>query len=75
MRAPERSPCGPRWQPVEPTDAERVAELEAVVQRVKSYISVMTHDKRMRVMADILLREIDRIEEEEAAKTARGGRR
>lgn len=56
---------------MEPSAEHLAAEKGAVVHRIKSYIGVMRQDKRMRTMAEILLREIERIEQEEAAKTAR----
>lgn len=37
-----------------------------VVQGIKAYVGVMRSDKRMRVMADILLREVERLEREAA---------
>ena len=50
-------------------------ELRAVLARVKEYVGVMKQDKRMRVMAGILLDHVARIEREEAERTARGERR
>lgn len=46
-----------------------LAEKTAVVQRIKEYVGVWTQDKRMRVMGEIVLREIERIEREEAARS------
>ena len=49
-------------------------ELRAVIERIKEYIAVMKQDKRMRVMAQILLDHVARIEKEEAERTQREGR-
>lgn len=50
---------------MDPAESEQKA---AVLDRLKAYIRVMESDKRMRVMARILLDEIDRLEKEEAAR-------
>lgn len=60
---------------MDPSAEERLAEKIAVIARLRSYLAVMQQDKRMRVMANILLGEIDRAEREEAARTERGERR
>ena len=49
-------------------------EARAVVERIKRYVEPWMNDKRMRIMGGILLREIERVEKEEAEKTARGER-
>jgi hypothetical protein len=59
-----------------PSDAQALAaEKEAVIARIKAYLEPWQRDKRMKVMGEILMREIERIEQEEAEKTARGLRR
>lgn len=49
-------------------------ERGAVIERTRAYFAVMKTDKRMRVMAEIVEREIERYEKEEAARSrdARG---
>jgi hypothetical protein len=49
-------------------------EKRAVIARIREYCTVMTTDRRMRVMGSILLGEIDRIEREEAERTRVTGR-
>lgn len=51
-----------------------LAEKEAIIARIKAYIAPWKTDKRMRIMGEIFLREIDRIEKEEAERSASGGR-
>lgn len=57
-----------------PTAEQLLAEKIAVIARIRQYAEVMTTDKRMKVLGQILLREIERIEKEEAERTARGER-
>ena len=53
---------------------ERTLELEAVIARIREYVEPWKRDKRMKILGEMLLREIDRIEAEEAARTQREGR-
>lgn len=43
-------------------------EKAAVIERIKAYVAPWRTDKRMKVMGEILLREIERAETEEAAR-------
>lgn len=60
-------------------DAERfralLEEKKAVIERIKQYVEPWKTDKRLRVLRDMFLREIGRIEKEEAERTQREGRR
>lgn len=51
--------------------ARALAEKEAVLRRLREYFGVMQRDKRMKVMGEILMRELARIEEEEREKAGR----
>lgn len=53
---------------------EQREEKAAVIARIKQYVEPWKNDKRMRIMGQIFLREIERIETEEAEKTQREGR-
>lgn len=46
-------------------------EKKAVVERIKAYVEPWKRDRRMRVMGEILLGEIARIEKEEAERAAK----
>jgi hypothetical protein len=52
----------------------RYEEKVAVIERIKAYIAPWMTDKRMKIMGQIMLREIERYEKEEAEKTERDGR-
>ena len=49
----------------------KLEEKEAVIARIKAYITPWLSDKRMRISGEIILREIERIEREES-ETTRG---
>jgi len=44
-------------------------EKAAVIERIKAYLEPWKNDKRMRVMGEILLKEIARVEQEEAERS------
>lgn len=46
-------------------------EKKAVIERIKAYMEPWKRDRRMRVMGEILLGEIARIEKEEAERAAK----
>lgn len=46
----------------------RYEEKRRVIARIREYVEPWRRDKRMKVMGEILLREIDRIEREEAER-------
>lgn len=46
-------------------------EKKAVIERIKAYVEPWKRDRRMRVMGEILLGEIARIEKEEAERAAK----
>lgn len=52
----------------------RYEEKKAVIARIKQYVEPWKRDKRMKILGEMLLREIQRIEDEEARKTQREGR-
>lgn len=49
----------------------KVDEQRAVIERIKRYFQPWLQDKRMRISGEIVLREIARIEAEEAAKAGK----
>ena len=57
-----------------PDLAAALAEKEAVLTRIKEHFGVWTRDRRMRIMGEMILRDIERFEREEAEKTRRGDR-
>ncbi|HUR69495.1 MAG TPA: hypothetical protein VM370_09640 [Candidatus Thermoplasmatota archaeon] len=46
-------------------------ERAAVIARIKGYVGLWQHDRRMKVMGEILLGEIARIEKDEADRSQR----
>lgn len=50
-------------------------EARAIVARIKEHIGLWTLDKRLRIAGEIILRDIQRFEAEEAERTERGERR
>lgn len=60
--------------PDAPTDRALYEEKRAVIERIKRHIGIWEEDKRMRIFGRLLLREIDRIETEEAERTLSQGR-
>lgn len=48
-------------------------EKEAVLTRIKQHVAVWLQDKRMRIAGEILLRDIERIENEERSARERRG--
>ena len=49
----------------------KVEEQRLVIARIRKYFEPWLHDKRMKVSGEIVLREIDRIEKEEAERAGR----
>lgn len=45
-----------------------LAQKQAVIDRIKAHVGLWKQDKRMRIMGEILLADIERIEREEAAR-------
>lgn len=76
MTLPVPHPDDPREALYEKAVALRAAceERDAVVARIKAYLAPWARDKRMKVMGEILLKEIGRIEQEEARRTRDGAR-
>lgn len=55
-------------------DRAELEEKKAVIERIRAHIALWKGDKRLRIAGEILLRDIQRFEQEEAEKTQRGDR-
>lgn len=53
---------------------EKYQEARAVIEGIKAHVEPWKNDKRMKIMGEILLGHIARIEKEEAERTQKGGR-
>ncbi len=50
----------------------KLEERKAVIERIRAHIALWKGDKRLRIAGEILLRDIERFEREEAEKTRSG---